>query len=94
VAAAGRQLTWGDWAAWLARRSGGRSADAGAVGWPSLTDTEVEVARRAAEGLSNAELADAMFVSVNTVKTHIRHVYEKLDVHSRVELAQVVDRHT
>ncbi len=64
------------------------------MGWPSLTDTEVEIARRAAEGLSNAELADAMFVSVNTIKTHIRHVYEKLDVHSRVELAQVVDRHT
>lgn len=91
---AGSQLTWNDWAAWLARGPGSRSAEAGAVGWPSLTDTEVDVARRAAEGLSNAELADVMFVSVNTIKTHIRHVYEKLDVHSRVELAQVVDQHT
>lgn len=90
---AGRQLTWHDWAAWLSRSSGNRSGTA-AIGWSALTDTEVEVARRAAEGRSNAELAEVLFVSINTIKTHIRHIYEKLEVHSRVELAAIVDHET
>ena len=89
--AAGDGQTWQDWAAWLARGRTGRDTDRPPHGWEALTPTEVEVAEHAADGLSTAEIAEVMFVSPNTVKTHLKHVYRKLDVHSRVELAGVVD---
>jgi DNA-binding NarL/FixJ family response regulator len=50
-----------------------------------LTTREQEVLERVAEGLSVKEIADRMQVSHSTVRTHIRHIYEKLQVHSRVE---------
>jgi len=50
-----------------------------------LTEREVEVAGLLALGLGNDEIAEAMFVSRNTVKTHLRHIYEKLGVRSRTE---------
>lgn len=62
-------------------------------GWDALIPTELEVARHAAEGLTTAEVTEVMFVSPNTVKTHPKHAHTKLDVHSRVELAVVVDEH-
>jgi DNA-binding CsgD family transcriptional regulator len=46
------------------------------------------VARLAADGLSNKEIAAALFVSVNTVEAHLSHVYAKLGVRSRGRLAQ------
>ncbi len=58
-----------------------------ASGWPSLTPSELEVVRHVAEGFSNAEIAERLFVSPNTVKTHLSHVYTKLGLSSRAELA-------
>jgi LuxR family maltose regulon positive regulatory protein len=51
-----------------------------------LTDREWEVLRLIAAGCGNQEIADRMVVSVNTVKTHIRHLYEKFAVKNRVAL--------
>ena len=50
-----------------------------------LTEREREVARLLAFGLSNGEIAATLFVSRNTVKTHLKHIYEKLAVRTRTE---------
>jgi DNA-binding NarL/FixJ family response regulator len=52
-----------------------------------LTDREVEVLRLVARGLANREIADALVISENTVKNHVRNILEKLHLHSRVEAA-------
>lgn len=52
-----------------------------------LTETEGRVAALITQGLTNREIAAAMFVSENTVQTHIRHIFLKLGVRSRTELA-------
>ncbi len=62
-------------------------------GWESLTHAELVVARSAAEGLTNRETAERLGVSPHTVNTHLRHVFAKLDVHSRVELVRIVLAH-
>ncbi|MEB3062019.1 helix-turn-helix transcriptional regulator [[Mycobacterium] zoologicum] len=59
-----------------------------ATGWASLTPTERDVVRLVAEGLSNKEIGARLFISPRTVETHLTHVYAKLDVSSRVQLAQ------
>jgi DNA-binding CsgD family transcriptional regulator len=52
-----------------------------------LTETERRVAALIAQGHTNREVAAAMFVTQNTVQTHIRHIFQKLGVRSRTELA-------
>ena len=54
---------------------------------PGLTRREAEVLALLAEGLTNREIARRLFVSPKTVETHVGHVFDKLDVHSRVEAA-------
>jgi DNA-binding CsgD family transcriptional regulator/tetratricopeptide (TPR) repeat protein len=61
-----------------------------ATGWDALTDSEVAVVRAVSEGLTNREVAEAMFVSPHTVKAHLAHAYAKLAIGSRVELARIV----
>ena len=58
-----------------------------ATGWPSLTPTEREVVALVAEGLSNPDVAERLFMSRSTVKTHLNHVFAKLGVTTRAELA-------
>jgi len=58
-----------------------------AHGWESLTPSEQRVVELVGEGLPNAEIATKLFVSVATVKTHLLHVYGKLGVRTRTELA-------
>lgn len=70
----------------LARRSRGRRSRP-VTGWSSLTPTESEVADLAARGLSNPAIADRLVMSVNTVKTHLSHVYAKTGVPGRSGLA-------
>jgi DNA-binding CsgD family transcriptional regulator len=55
-----------------------------------LTQTQHRVAALIARGQTNREIAAAMFVTVNTVQTHIRHIFQKLGVRSRTELAAVL----
>jgi DNA-binding CsgD family transcriptional regulator len=52
-----------------------------------LTDTERRIAALVAQGQTNREVATAMFVTENTVQTHVRHIFRKLGVRSRTELA-------
>jgi len=58
-------------------------------GWTALTTSELTVARLVAEGLTNREVAERLFVSPHTVSSHLRHVFSKLGITSRVELARV-----
>ncbi|WP_185443288.1 helix-turn-helix transcriptional regulator [Kribbella qitaiheensis] len=57
------------------------------TGWPSLTPTERQVVALAVEGLSNPEIGTRLYMSRGTVKTHLAHVYTKLNVANRTELA-------
>ncbi|HEX5304280.1 MAG TPA: LuxR C-terminal-related transcriptional regulator [Streptosporangiaceae bacterium] len=61
-------------------------------GWPSLTPTERSVAALVAEGLSNPQIGARMYISGRTVQTHLAHVFAKLDISSRVQLAAEVTR--
>lgn len=50
-----------------------------------LTERELEVLEAIADGKTNKEIADALFVSVNTIKTHINRIYDKLNVNNRTQ---------
>jgi DNA-binding CsgD family transcriptional regulator len=56
-------------------------------GWGSLTSAELEVVRLAVDGLSNPQIGARLYMSRSTVKTHLSHVYAKLGVANRTELA-------
>jgi DNA-binding CsgD family transcriptional regulator len=62
-------------------------------GWAAMTDSELAVAQLVARGLTNREVAERLFISHHTVSSHLRHVFGKLDVTSRVELTRVAARH-
>lgn len=73
-------------------------SDAGAVGrpevgrvWPGrdlgLTEREAEVLAHLCQGRRTQEIADALYLSVNSIKTHTQHLYRKIDVSSRTEAA-------
>jgi len=52
-----------------------------------LTPTEFQVLRLVGKGKSNDEIAEALFISKNTVRSHIKSIYAKLNTHSRLQLA-------
>lgn len=58
-----------------------------------LTESETRVLRLLAEGLDNDGIAAALSLSINTVKTHIRHIFEKLNVSDRTQAALWAVRH-
>jgi DNA-binding CsgD family transcriptional regulator len=88
-------------AEWDARRVRGRLADLGVrrriaatrghgSGVASLTDAEAQVARLVSDGITNREIADRLFLSPHTVNSHLRHIFAKLAINSRAELARMV----
>jgi DNA-binding CsgD family transcriptional regulator len=64
-----------------------------AAGWESLTETEQVTAALVAEGLTNQQVAERMYLSPHTVAFHLKQVFRKLDIGSRVELARMVAAH-
>jgi predicted ATPase/DNA-binding CsgD family transcriptional regulator len=82
---AGGALTLDDAVAYARRGRGERQRPP--TGWESLTPAERDVVGLVAQGCTNAEIGQRLFVSVNTVKTHLTHVYAKLDVDGRADLA-------
>jgi predicted ATPase/DNA-binding CsgD family transcriptional regulator len=89
--AEGEALTLADAIAY-ARRARGPRARPGA-GWASLTPAELGVARLAATGLSNPDIAARLFMSRSTVKMHLSRVYSKLGVANRTGLARSMAEH-
>jgi DNA-binding CsgD family transcriptional regulator len=89
--AEGRALDWREAAAYARRARGERGRPQ--HGWASLTPTETQVVVLVAEGLTNPEIAERLLMGRATVKTHLAHVFRKLGVHTRAELAAEVVRH-
>jgi PAS domain S-box-containing protein len=63
------------------------------IDWCSLTDAELKVARLVAQGLTNRETAEKLVVSRHTVDSHLKHVFTKLDLRSRVQLTRALLAH-
>ena len=63
-------------------------------GWGSLTRAELDVARLVKEGLPSKDIAARLFISPRTVQAHLTHIYTKLSLTSRVQLAQEAARHS
>jgi len=82
---AGRALTLADGVSYARRGRGERGRPP--FGWESLTPAERDVVGLVAEGHTNAEIGERLFISVNTVKKHLSHVYAKVDVDGRADLA-------
>jgi DNA-binding CsgD family transcriptional regulator len=74
--------------------TGARPRRAVLRGLEALTASELRVARLAADGHTNREIAQALFVTTKTIDAHLNHTYTKLDINSRKQLAQAlqVDR--
>jgi ATP/maltotriose-dependent transcriptional regulator MalT len=72
------------------RAAGGRSSETDHDGVQDLTASERRVAEMAAEGRSNPEIAQALFVTRKTVETHLGHVYRKLQISGRAELGRAL----
>jgi len=62
-------------------------------GWASLTDAELRVVSCVARGMTNRSIAEELSLSRHTVDAHLKHVYVKLDIHSRVELTVLTLQH-
>ena len=72
------------------RAAGGRSSQPERGGVQQLTASERRVAELAADGHSNPEIAQALFVTRKTVETHLGHVYRKLAISGRAELPRAL----
>ncbi|HUP86226.1 MAG TPA: LuxR C-terminal-related transcriptional regulator [Acidimicrobiales bacterium] len=83
--AEGQAMSFDELVAYAMRGRGERRRPS--TGWAALTPTERQVADLVAEGLANKEVAARLFMSVATVKTHLTHVYAKLGLTTRAQLA-------
>jgi DNA-binding CsgD family transcriptional regulator len=92
----GTALSTEDAVAYASRARGERKRPSS--GWDSLTPTEQRVVALAATGLTNPKIAEQMFISRGTVKVHLAHIFAKLSVSTRAELAaeatRRADKHT
>lgn len=59
-----------------------------AIRYLKISERELEVLELVAQGLSNKQISDKLFVSVNTTKTHLSHLYEKLEVKRRTQAVE------
>ena len=90
-----------DWRSWLQRlltasRDASLAASLGlqipraAKDRAGLSPRESEVHELLAQGLTNEEIAKLLFISLSTTKVHVKHIYDKLGVRSRLEAARVL----
>ncbi len=86
----GEALSLDEAVAYVRRARGTRKRPS--AGWESLTPTELEIVRHAAAGLTNPEIGERMFISRGTVKIHLSHIYAKLGLRNRAEVAAEVMR--
>ena len=71
---------------------GGPGASSAGSAWrAALTDREIEVAEAVAAGLSNQQIADALFMSLSTAKTNVSRILAKLGLENRVQVALLVN---
>jgi DNA-binding CsgD family transcriptional regulator len=63
-------------------------------GWTAMTDSELAVVRLVAEGLTNREVAERLYISPHTVSGHLRHAFDKLGINSRIALSRIAAEHT
>jgi DNA-binding NarL/FixJ family response regulator len=66
-----------------------RNHTAGPQEWGNLTESERKVIPLVLEGITNRAIADRLYVSVHTVNTHMKHIFTKLGINSRVELTRL-----
>jgi DNA-binding CsgD family transcriptional regulator len=71
--------------AWCRRARGSRKRPSG--GWEALTPTETAVVELVVQGLTNPQIAQRMFIAPATVKVHLAHVFQKLGITTRAQLA-------
>lgn len=83
--AEGAELSLDDAVAYAQRGRGRRKRPS--HGWNSLTPTELQIVELVAQGLTNPQIGDRLFISRRTVQTHLSHVFTKLGVSTRAELA-------
>jgi len=74
------------------RATGSRPRRLTLRGVDALTASELRVAKMAADGMRNREIAQALFVTTKTVDVHLMHTYRKLDINRRSDLAQALGR--
>jgi DNA-binding NarL/FixJ family response regulator len=63
------------------------------TGWAAMTESELAVARLVAQGLTNRDVAERLFVSPHTVNSHLRQIFAKLEIKSRVALTRLANDH-
>jgi DNA-binding CsgD family transcriptional regulator/tetratricopeptide (TPR) repeat protein len=63
------------------------------AGWESLSRSEGNVVVLVTRGMTNREVAEQLFISPHTVNSHLRHIFTKLDIQSRVELTRIAAEH-
>ncbi len=89
---AARSVPFAECVAHVTRMRGQRKRPS--FGWDSLTPTELRVAALVAEGLNNPQVGERMFIARGTVKIHLAHIFAKLNISSRSQLAvMVTQRH-
>lgn len=66
-----------------------RHPTTGPSGWGTLTESERKLIPLVVDGLTNRAIADRLCVSVHTVNTHMKHIFTKLDINTRVELTRL-----
>jgi DNA-binding CsgD family transcriptional regulator len=88
---AAQNVPFEDLVEYVARMRGQRKRPS--TGWESLTPTELRVAALVAEGLTNPQIGERMFISRGTAKVHLAHIFRKIDITSRAQLAVLAVEH-
>ena len=81
---------WAEKAARELRSSGGRAQRGPRARSNELTPQQMQIAAMVAEGRTNRNIADSLFLSPKTIEFHLGHVYRKLDVSNRTELTRAL----